>query len=288
MAAIASQQALAAKTSVAGAKLNLKNKAARKTVKAFSARAQAVATKAVRHAADPPPRHLSPERNAPRPPRSRTSSPGDRPPSSRSALAPPPATPAPRSRRARCGARTEASHAGDLLRAELEACLSDAADPRSRRGAPARGRNATRSRAADARDARRAIATRRRRPRASARPAPASDRPPRARRFASLPSVTSPKKLRESGQRGAQLRKRESGRGCCGRGFFFVFFPHPAPPRASSFIPMTDAFDLLSPPPSLTPSHARRAPSSRRASSPARRTRRCSTTPGSTGTPSRR
>ena len=52
MAAIASQQALAAKTSVAGAKLNLKNKAARKTVKAFSARAQAVATKAVRHAAD--------------------------------------------------------------------------------------------------------------------------------------------------------------------------------------------------------------------------------------------
>ena len=79
MAAIASQQALAAKTSVAGAKLNLKNKAARKTVKAFSARAQAVATKAVRHAADPPPRHLSPERNAPRPPRSRTSSPGRSP-----------------------------------------------------------------------------------------------------------------------------------------------------------------------------------------------------------------
>ena len=78
MAAIASQQALAAKTSVAGAKLNLKNKAARKTVKAFSARAQAVATKAVRHAADPPP-PLSPERNAPRPPRSRTSSPGRSP-----------------------------------------------------------------------------------------------------------------------------------------------------------------------------------------------------------------
>ena len=296
MAAIASQQALAAKTSVAGAKLNLKNKAARKTVKAFSARAQAVATKAVRHAADLPPRHLSPERNAPRPPRSRTSSPGRLPGlaarEARSRLRP--RRPR-RGRDARArGARTETSHARGKIPLR-EPSRAGGVLIRCRRtrdraaGAPARGRNATRSRASDARDARRAIATRRRRPRASARPAPASDRPPRARRFASLPSVTSPKKLRESGQRGAQLRKRESGRGCCGRGFFFVFFPPPAPPPgASSFIPMTDAFDLLSPPPPLTPSHAHRAPSSRRASSPARRTRRCSTTPGSTGTPSRR
>ena len=135
MAAIASQQALAAKTSVAGAKLNLKNKAARKTVKAFSARAQAVATKAVRHAADPPPRHLSPERNAPRPPRSRTSSPGRSPGlaarEARSRLRP--RRPR-RGRDARArGARTETSHArGKFLfanPAELEACLSDAAGP---------------------------------------------------------------------------------------------------------------------------------------------------------------
>jgi len=102
MAAIASQQALAAKTSVAGAKLNLKNKAARKTVKAFSARAQAVATKAVRHAADPPPA-TSPgtKRAAPAPFAHLLARAIARPRRSRSALAPPPATPATRSRRAR-------------------------------------------------------------------------------------------------------------------------------------------------------------------------------------------
>lgn len=47
MAAI-SQQALAAKTSVVCAKLNMKKTSARKAVKAFSARAQAVAAPAVR------------------------------------------------------------------------------------------------------------------------------------------------------------------------------------------------------------------------------------------------
>ena len=103
MAAIASQQALAAKTSVAGAKLNLKNKAARKTVKAFSARAQAVATKAVRHAADPPPPPPLPgtKRAAPAPVAHLLARAIARPRRSRSALAPPPATPATRSRRAR-------------------------------------------------------------------------------------------------------------------------------------------------------------------------------------------
>jgi len=102
MAAIASQQALAAKTSVAGAKLNLKNKAARKTVKAFSARAQAVATKAVRHAADPPPPLLpGTKRAAPAPVAHLLARAIARPRRSRSALAPPPATPATRSRRAR-------------------------------------------------------------------------------------------------------------------------------------------------------------------------------------------
>jgi hypothetical protein len=133
MAAIASQQALAAKTSVAGAKLNLKNKAARKTVKAFSARAQAVATKAVRHAADPPPatsprnetRRARPVRAPPRP--------GDRPAS-------------PLAKRARASARDarDAVETRALAArgrrpptrgvkflfanpAELEACLSDAA-----------------------------------------------------------------------------------------------------------------------------------------------------------------
>jgi hypothetical protein len=48
MAAFASQQALAAKVNVAGAKLNMKKTSARKAVKAFSARAQAVAAPAVR------------------------------------------------------------------------------------------------------------------------------------------------------------------------------------------------------------------------------------------------
>ena len=52
MAAIASQ-ALAAKANVAGAKLNFKKNAAR-SVKAFSARAQAVSAPAVRHDAPSP------------------------------------------------------------------------------------------------------------------------------------------------------------------------------------------------------------------------------------------
>jgi hypothetical protein len=48
MAALASQQVVAAKTSLAGAKLNMKKTSARKAVKAFSARAQAVAAPTVR------------------------------------------------------------------------------------------------------------------------------------------------------------------------------------------------------------------------------------------------
>ena len=63
MAAFASQQALAAKVNVAGAKLNMKKTSARKAVKAFSARAQAVAAPAVRlilDAALPVPRGAQP------------------------------------------------------------------------------------------------------------------------------------------------------------------------------------------------------------------------------------
>ncbi len=296
MAAIASQQALAAKTSVAGAKLNLKNKAARKTVKAFSARAQAVATKAVRHAADPPPRHLSPERNAPRPPRSRTSSPGRSPGlaarEARSRLRP--RRPR-RGRDARArGARTETSHArsknsSSRTQPSWRRAYPMPPDPRSRRGRP-RPRS---KRDAIARVGRAGRASRDR------QPAPAS---PRER--ATRPRVGSPPSgstLREPSERhvtkkarGVRPARRPTPKArvrprLLRTRIFFCFFPPPRPPpRASSFIPMTDAFDLLSPPPSLTPSHARRAPSSRRASSPARRTRRCSTTPGSTGTPSRR
>jgi hypothetical protein len=236
MAAIASQQALAAKTSVAGAKLNLKNKAARKTVKAFSARAQAVATKAVRHAADPPPatsprnetRRARPGRAPPRP--------GDRPAS-------------PLAKRARASARDarDAVETRALAArgrrpptrgvkflfanpAELEACLSDAAGPAIAPRAPPPPVETRRDRARQTRGTRVA-----RSPPGAGVPARARDPPPR--RIAPLGldasrAFRASRHQKSSGSPASAAPNSESASQAevADADFFLFFSPTPPPP----------------------------------------------------------